>query len=39
MSDEERKSKDVKDFLAVLFRLIFNDDTYNIKNFDDLKKE
>lgn len=39
MSDEVRQSKDVKDFVAVLFKLIFNDDTYEVKNFDDLKKE
>mmetsp|Transcript_36959 Transcript_36959/g.80502 ORF Transcript_36959/g.80502 Transcript_36959/m.80502 type:complete len:119 (-) Transcript_36959:359-715(-) len=27
MSDEERKSKDVKDFVSLMFKLIFNDDT------------
>lgn len=27
MSDQERKSKDVKDFVSLLFKLVFNDDT------------
>jgi len=28
MSDADRQSKDVNDFLAVVFALIFNDDTW-----------
>lgn len=39
MSDTDRQSKDVKDFIGVMFKLTFNDDTFEVKNWTDIGKE